>query len=390
MKAHRNLLGWAALLAAATQPLAPARAQVVSVGGGGTALNIAPGTLVSVVGGALNVQSGATVNNQGTVAFTGDFANAGALTSATGQWQAAGTALQTLSSTGSGALAALDVANPAGAALGGPLAVGALSLSGGSLRLAAYDLTLTGALTNATATRFVVTNGAGRLRQPVGAAPVLFPVGPTDARYRPLTLARSAGSGVYGAGTLLPAGSPGPAIASRGVGLRWNVAPPDAVPYDLTVEWQAADELAPFARAASALARWNGSAYAPTAFGPATGGGPYQRNSAGLTAGGFFAVFDQQSPLPTRVAGFGGFNLVAYPNPVGAAVAFKTAGAVPAGLVLTLLAADGRRVWERPASEALLHGAALLDVSGLAEGPYLLRYQAPDGTQGSQRLLVQR
>ncbi|MBJ6111494.1 T9SS type A sorting domain-containing protein [Hymenobacter sp. BT523] len=283
---------------------APARAQLTVAGG---TLTVSPSTELTVTGN-VGISAAGTLDNQGTVRLTGDLGNAGAIGPGTGLWQLNGTALQTLSSSGTGTLGTLEVANAAGATLGTALSAGALNLSGGPLQLTGFDFAVAGAITNAAGTRFVVTNGAGQLRRPVGTTAVQFPVGPAGGSYRPVALTRSSGTGNYaarvGAGAL-SAGNSGAPLTTDVVALRWNVAPPDAVPFTMRVEWLAADELAGFQRSQSALGRWNGSAYLVSEpYSNASGPSPYSRTVAGLTLAGPYIVGDQQSPLPVELTRF--------------------------------------------------------------------------------------
>jgi hypothetical protein len=288
------------LLALAT----PARAQLTVAGG---TLTVSPSTELTVTGNVA-ISAAGTLDNQGTVRLTGDLGNAGAIGTGAGLWQFNGTAVQSLSSSGTGMLSTLEVANAAGATLGTALSAGALNLSGGSLRLAGFDFALAGAITNATATRFIVTDGAGQLQRPVGTTAVQFPVGPAGGSYRPVALTRSSGTGFYSAGVgagALSAGNSGTPLTSDVVGLRWNVTPPDATPFTLRVEWVAADELASFQRSQSALGRWNGSAYIVSEpYGNVTNPSPYSRTLSGLTLSGPYIVGDAQSPLPVELTRF--------------------------------------------------------------------------------------
>ncbi|UOQ99428.1 T9SS type A sorting domain-containing protein [Hymenobacter sp. 5317J-9] len=283
---------------------APARAQLTIAGG---TLTVSPSTELTVTGN-VGISAAGTLDNQGTVRLTGDLGNAGAIGTGTGLWQLNGTALQTISSSGTGSLGTLEVANPVGATLGTALSAGALNLSGGSLQLAGFDFAVVGAITNASGTRFVVTNGAGQLRRPVGTTAVPFPVGPAGGSYRPVALTRSSGTGNYASGVgagALSAGTSGAPLTTDVVALRWNVAPPDAVPFTMRVEWLAADELPSFQRSQSALGRWNGSAYiVAEAYSPANTPSPYSRTVAGLTLPGPYIVGDQQSPLPVELTRF--------------------------------------------------------------------------------------
>lgn len=299
-----NLLLQAGTLALLVGLAAPARAQLTIAGG---TLTVSPATELTVTGN-VGISAAGTLDNQGTVRLTGDLGNAGTIGTGTGLWQLNGTVLQNVSSSGTGTLSTLEVANAAGATLGTALSAGTLNLSGGSLRLAGFDFALAGAITNATSTRFVVTDGVGRLRRPVGTTAVQFPVGPASGSYRPVALTRSSGTGSYAAGVgagALSAGTSGAPLTTDAVALRWNVAPPDAVPFTLRVEWLAADELPSFQRSQSALARWNGAAYAlAESYSNVTNPSPYSRTLAGLTQPGPYIVGDQQAPLPVELTRF--------------------------------------------------------------------------------------
>ncbi|HEX8326758.1 MAG TPA: T9SS type A sorting domain-containing protein [Hymenobacter sp.] len=283
---------------------APARAQLTVAGG---ILTVTPTAEITVTGN-VGIAAAGTLDNQGTVRFTGDLGNAGAIGTGTGLWLLNGAALQNVASSGTGSLGTLEISNAAGAILGTAVSAGALNLSGGSLRLAGFDFALAGAITNASGTRFVVTDGTGQLRRPVGTAAVQFPVGPASGSYRPVALTRSSGTGTYAAGVgagALSGGNSGAPLATDAVALRWNVAPPDAVPFTLRVEWVAADELPSFQRSQSALGRWNGSAYVlAEPYSNATNPSPYSRTLAGLTLAGPYIVGDQQAPLPVELTRF--------------------------------------------------------------------------------------
>ena len=300
----RNLFTKTVGLALLCALAAPAHAQLTVAGG---ILTVGPATDLTVTGN-IGISAAGTLDNQGTVRLTGDLSNAGTIGSGTGVWLLNGTALQNVASSGTGTLGTLEVANATGAALSTALSAGALNLSGGSLQLAGFDFAVAGAINNATSTRFVITNGAGQLRRPVGSIAVQFPVGPAGGSYRPVSLTRSSGTGTYAAGVwagALSAGTSGAPLTTDVVALRWNVAPPDAVPFTLRVEWLPADELPSFQRSQSALGRWNGSAYIlAEPYSAATTPSPYSRTLAGFTLPGPYIVGDQQSPLPVELIRF--------------------------------------------------------------------------------------
>ncbi|WP_022824287.1 T9SS type A sorting domain-containing protein [Hymenobacter norwichensis] len=452
----------------------------------GSTLSVSSGSTLSVTGAVLNA---GTLSNEGTVQLTGNLSSIGILSGTTGQLKLTGTSTpQTLNVTS--LVPALEILNPQGATLAGPLRVRQLALTGGAVRLGAHILTSTtgGSITgvDGAAGRFIITDGAGMLQQQVGTTARLFPVGASATSYAPATLARSAGSGLYElrpASGFLSNGSTGTPLTTDAVGLHWELTPPDAVPFTLTVQWQTADELSNFTRAQSALGRWNGTAYGlEEAFGPVGGAPPYSRTVSGLTNAGPYVVLDRQAPLPVEltrfeatrptgqprvllnwttaseqdnagfevqrqdegqttfrrvgfvagrgttsaaaeytfqdpndfrglsyyrlrqldqngtesfspvrtVAGLAGgasFSVAVYPNPVApqGILTLEATGPLPAGLQLTLYAADGRvvRRFNWPTGQAQHKLSA-----DLPAGAYWLRYHAPNGTAGTLPMLV--
>ena len=287
--------------------LLPLAAQAQLAVPAGSTLSVGSGGTLSVVGA---VQNAGTISNQGTVQLTGTLNSTGALSGSTGQLKLTGTGTaQTVNVTS--LLPSLEILNPQGGTLAGPLRVQQLTLTSGAVRLGAYTLTSItgGSITgvDGAAGRFVITDGAGVLQQLVGPTARLFPVGASATSYAPATLTRATGTDLYelrAANGFLSNGSTGTPLTTDAVGLHWELTPPDAVPFTLTVQWQAANELSNFTRAQSALGRWNGTAYGlEEAFGP-VGGPPYSRTVSGLTSAGPYVVLDRQAPLPVELARF--------------------------------------------------------------------------------------
>lgn len=295
------------LLLATLLPLTAVHAQLTIPAG--ASLSVGSGATVAVTGA---VQNAGTLDNLGTVQLTGNLTSTGTLSGATGLLKLTGTTAQPLNV--SSLLPSLEILNPQGAVLAGPLQVRQLLLTSGPVRLGAYPFTSTsgGSIVgvDAAAGRFIITDGVGVMQRAVGPTAVLFPVGPSATRYAPATLTRSAGSDLYelrAAANILSGGSTGTPLTSDAVALHWELTPPDATPFTLTVQWNQADELSAFNRNQSALGRWNGTAYmALEPFGNAggSGAGPYTRPVAGLTSAGPYVVLDQQAPLPVELTRF--------------------------------------------------------------------------------------
>ncbi|HRG57489.1 MAG TPA: T9SS type A sorting domain-containing protein [Bacteroidia bacterium] len=94
----------------------------------------------------------------------------------------------------------------------------------GHLQLGVNNLTLTGtapAITSASATQHIKTNGTGRLRRVVAATPVVFPIG--NVAYNPITLTNSGTSDTYGVRVIDAVVSPAPYDASKLINRYWEV-----------------------------------------------------------------------------------------------------------------------------------------------------------------------
>lgn len=215
-------------------------------------------------------------------------------------------------------LGALQLDHSAGLVLQGELQISSrLTLNGGRIHLGNADLVLLSSATIAggNATSFVVTDGAGCLRQQglgsVGrGGDVLFPVGNTAGSYTPVTLANSGTADAFGVRVVSDVreqGTSGPALPERVVAKTWIIEEGTAGGSNATLrfEWSAADELYAFDRAACFMSHYDGSGWNrlqnPAA---ATGGGPWQRGVAGVTDFSPFAVGSSGSYIPVEYRSF--------------------------------------------------------------------------------------
>lgn len=215
-------------------------------------------------------------------------------------------------------LGALQLDHPAGLILQGELQISSrLTLNSGRIHLGNADLVLLSSATIAggNSASFVVTDGAGRLRQlGLGSGgrggEVLFPVGSTAGSYTPVTLTNSGTADAFGVRVVddvYEQGASGPALQDRVVAKTWFIDEGTAGGSDATLrfEWSAADELYAFDRAACFVSHCNGSGWDrlqdPAA---ATGTGPWQRAVAGVTAFSPFAVGSSGSYIPVEYRSF--------------------------------------------------------------------------------------
>jgi hypothetical protein len=107
--------------------------------------------------------------------------------------------------------------------LNSPLTVnGNLDLSSGNILVGNNVLTSAGTLSGGSATGYIVTNGTGALkRNGIGAANIVFPVGPSAAAYHPVTLSNSGTVDNFSVNVAAVAPPCGDATAS--VTARWNI-----------------------------------------------------------------------------------------------------------------------------------------------------------------------
>lgn len=246
------------------------------------------------------IQSGATVTVQGDVTSNTDILG-------TGKLILKGSANQNISMAGFN-VPNLEVDNAANATLTTAARVsGDLLFTNGDLLLGANNLTLgaSATITNANDTRFVVTNGTGRLvKASLGATPFVYPVGNSLTSYNPVTIANAGTSDDIGVRVLanaLTTGTTGTALTREVVDATWDVSEAVAGGSNLsiTATWAAADELPGLNRATRPLGISN-YITAPVAnvgwdlllsqAATASGAGPYSVTRTGVTNVGAFTV----------------------------------------------------------------------------------------------------
>jgi hypothetical protein len=196
----------------------------------GTTLKIMPGTSI-MSNEQLTLQSGAGLDNQGTVILKKNLANLNGSANFLGSGLVtfSGTANQSVS--GQNVIQSITVNNPTGVTLAGNTRVnGVLTLTSGQVTLGSNNLLLgSGATVSGTpaAGNMVVATGAGQLQKEFTAAgSFLFPVGDATvtSEYSPVTLAFNSGAfaaGSYAGVNLVDAQYPGTTISY--LTRYWNV-----------------------------------------------------------------------------------------------------------------------------------------------------------------------
>lgn len=211
-------------------------------------------------------------------------------------------------------LGALVLDHPTGLMLQGELRISSrLALNSGRIFLGDADLILLSSATisGGGASGFVVTDGAGRLRQQgLGSGGrgggVLFPVGSAEGSYSPVTITNAGTADAFSvrvANDVFEQGATGSPVSDRVVAKTWFIdeAVAGGSNAALSFEWNAADELYAFDRAACFVAHYDGGAWDKLQNpGAASGGGPWQRGVAGVTNFALFAVGSTGSYIPVE------------------------------------------------------------------------------------------
>jgi len=281
----------------------------------GATIVVQAGATLYVEGGIENTATG-TITNDGTIEIQGDFLNNGTFDDTNGQLvKMSGDANADMTTNGD-FIKNLEIAKTGGATvnLQDALTVStSITFSGDDNRvvLGANNMTLqSGAtMTGHDANHFVVTDGAGTLtRESLGTGLHAFPVGYTAGTYNPASLNVTAGTdnfSVRGYDTPTDGdGETGTAIAGDVVGAGWEINSGGSATTDVTLQWSTSDELAPFDRTMSGVAKNDGSGWdllaADLSAATDLGGGTYSQTRTGVSTFSNFAV--GAKPLGNKLA----------------------------------------------------------------------------------------
>jgi hypothetical protein len=251
-------------------------------------------------GATFNIQSGAIVTVQGDITSSADITGAGKVV-------LKGSANQNVNMNGF-TIPNLEIDNAANATLTGNTRVTTdLLLTNGRLILGNFDLTLgaapAGTVTGAGLTRFVVTNGTGRLvKTTLGATAFSFPVGNGTTTYNPISISNSGTADNIGVRCLTNGytnGLTGPSFTKEAVDASWDVTEATAGGSNLsmTATWNASDELPGFQRTRTGISNYITSPAANVGWdllnsqtAAASGTDPYSITRTGVSNLGAFAV----------------------------------------------------------------------------------------------------
>ena len=222
-----------------------------------------------------------------------------------------GTAAQVTGNGLPATVASLTINNTAGVALSGNVAaLDSLKLIAGKLATGNNTVS-TNAVKGGSASSYVLTNGSGTLKiNAVGASPVTFPVGPTDALYNPVIIANSGTTDNFAAGCGIVApnfiGGTGPSINAA-----WYIAEdvPGGTNATITTQWDVSQEPGGYFRTNAFL--YHSDGYGATFVGPTTDISGQAGPAFTITASGFtefspFGVGSTPSILPITLEHFKG------------------------------------------------------------------------------------
>ncbi len=179
-----------------------------------------------------------------------------------------------------------------------------LTFSNGNIILGSSDLIMgsAGTIAGASSSRYVVTNGAGSLRQVVSSSSVVFPVG-TPSSYAPVTISNAGTVDTFA--VKVQATFDNPPYGDAYVNLQWTVDEAVAGGSDATLafQWNGSDERPTFNRSNSVyIGRWTGSTW-NQALASVGGSDPYTASAGGFTAFGPFGVGNDQV-FPVELVSF--------------------------------------------------------------------------------------
>ncbi len=194
------------------------------------------------------------------------------------------------------------------------------TLSNGKISLGDHDLNIgatavSGIISGAGSSKYIVTNGTGVLKQyNIGTGQrtsVDYPIGISSASYTPVTLTVVNTTTVdnfsaKASQSVLVDGTSGAAYSADVVDRTWNIAEgtTGGSNVTLTVQWNAGDELTSFDRTVCYVSHYTGGAWGATSTdAAAAGSGPYTRVSGTLTSFSPFGV-GSHTVLPINLLNF--------------------------------------------------------------------------------------
>jgi len=149
----------------------------------------------------------------------------------------------------------------------------------------------------------IFANGNGSLYMPVGTAPVTFPL------TNPVTIVNNGTYDYFGVNVkngVLSNGVSGDSVTTQVVNKTWDISEltPGGSNVDITLQWNATDELTGFDRSHVYLNHYTSGAWDPGTAGAASGLGPFTFSRNGITSFSPFSISSSASALPVTLISF--------------------------------------------------------------------------------------
>lgn len=211
-------------------------------------------------GGNFLISSGATLNFSNTSANTklnGNVTNNGTiLVGGSRSIEFTGSSGQTLAGNGA-SITSLTIANANGLDITGSQVITTLNMTNGKAFLHDGDLSVTN-LSNTNENRYIITAGTGRLIQDVTVSGKVFPVGPDNSSYNPVTLQQTSGTANFG--IRAQQGFDYPTNGSDYIGIQWTIDfLSGTASTDVTLQWNDNNSQGSFDPGNCHISRWDGA-----------------------------------------------------------------------------------------------------------------------------------
>ncbi|GAA0892328.1 T9SS type A sorting domain-containing protein [Fulvivirga kasyanovii] len=196
--------------------------------------------------------------------------------------------------------------------------IGTMTLSNGKLALNDADLIIgsSATISNASSSRYIITNGTGKLIQNgIGAGGrtgnVLFPIGTSASSYTPLIINNSGTADNYSVrlgSVVYDGGYSGTAQTSDVVNKTWYIDEEVIGGSDvaLTFQWNDADQLSGFSPTDVKVIHYDGAQWETMASGAATGSGTYTMTATNISSFSPFGIEGGAGTLPVELLYFKG------------------------------------------------------------------------------------
>jgi len=257
------------------------------------------------IGSGASFTTGAFIDTIG-----GNFSNSGSINTTGSTIVLNGVHSQTINGANSSTFNNFILNNTNGAILGNTETInGTLGFTNGKITLGANDLIMgsSAAITGNSNSNYIITNGAGALRQrvPATATDVIFPVG-LPSGYLPLTIQLTLASTADDFKARVAEGlntaydnndvATGTAITTNVVSKAWYLKEnvDGGSNATVTVQWNNSDEASGFIRNSCNLAHYTSGAWNYSTSTAASGSSPYTQTKSGVSSFSPFGVFAQR------------------------------------------------------------------------------------------------